>query len=462
MKKFFSMIMIAAAVFAFAACEKGGDDTGSTGNGTGTKQQLATPQLSETHTETSITVTWAPVENAEAYKVGLGGKYYDTEECTYTFQNLNAGTYEILVMALADGYTNSEIAKISVELTGATSVDWFTQTLSKITTPVEVEDANGNKSIVNGYDGFSYSWKGTDVVDVSAGIFPTASLEGVTTNDIKKELQLVHESIVADINSETGYEGVVAGCVGSTSYTMCVLVKNKAGVEFFTKNDITTDEAIASDETKAWFGEWTCTTEKIFTYKGNTVPIKNCFSDKTVEHTLSISHYEGYVDRLLVTGFSAVGDEFPAIGYIYKGENGENILALMNEAVIGIDDGYYQTWVSCGEFSDGEYNFMLGEFPVYMLIMDADGTVRSESVTEKITYNKEGATFTPMAYGMLAWDGNTSLAFYQDENENLYPFYAGPMKNIAKKAATPSMVNVRSKKNYSLSSAVATSVVYSL
>ena len=86
MKKFFSLMMIAAA-FVFAACGENpeGPDAPVKGG------KLATPELSETHTETSITVSWGAVENAEAYIVNLSGKTYNTEACEYTFENLNAG-----------------------------------------------------------------------------------------------------------------------------------------------------------------------------------------------------------------------------------------------------------------------------------------------------------------------------------------------------------------------------------
>ena len=67
MKKFFSMMMIAAAVFAFAACEKTGDEPGNNTGGGNKGGKLATPELTETHTETTITVAWGAVENAESY-----------------------------------------------------------------------------------------------------------------------------------------------------------------------------------------------------------------------------------------------------------------------------------------------------------------------------------------------------------------------------------------------------------
>ena len=458
MKKFFSMMAVLAAMFAFASCEPtpdpGPEPTPET-------KKLATPVLSETHTETSFTVAWEAVTNAEQYIVNMDGKNFNTTECEYTFENLNAGEYTVRVQAKGTGYETSDPAKIVVTITGATSVDWFEQTLSKITEPVEVTDGYGDTFFVNGWDGFLYTWKGTGVSEIKAGIFSTEQIDGMTINDLKEYLSPAGQDIVSVVNSAEGYEGVITGCTGSTSYSVVVLVTNTDGVEFYTQNDITTDVAVATKEAVAWFGEWTCSTEQIFTFD-KSKSLDQCFSNQTVEHTLNITQFEGYTDRLLVDGFSSMGTNTPAVGYLYEGENGENILALMNEAMIGYNQGYYDTWVSCGQFSDKSYNFMLGEFPVHMLVMDADGTVHAQSYMQTITYNQNGDTFAPMAFGVCAYDGNTQIAFYEDENKQIFPFYAGAMKNVAKKSATPSMASVRSMKTRSLSSFVATSMVYSL
>lgn len=452
------MMAVLAAMFAFASCEPTPEPEPQPQPG---ETKLATPELTVTKTATSFTVAWNAVTGAEQYLVNMGGKNYTTTELEYTFENLNAGTYTVRVQAKGTGYETSEAAKEVVEITGATEVDWFKQTLSKITEPVEVEDEYGDTYFVNGYDGFLYTWKGTGVVSIEAGIFATEQIAGMNTNDLKEYLSPVGDAIVAEINSAEGYEGVITGCTGSTSYTVVFLVKNEAGLEFFNKGEITTDVAVATEEAVAWFGEWTCSTDQIFTFQ-NGKAIKDCFSNKTVEHTLTIVQYEGYTDRLLVDGFSAIGANTPAIGYLYEGQNGENVLALMNEGMVGYNNGYYDMWVSCGEFADGSYNFMLGEFPVHYLIMNADGTVESESLMETIVYNQQGDTYAPKAFGMCAYDGGSNIAFYEDENKNIFPFYAGTMKNVAKKSATPSMANVRSMKTRSLSSFVATSMVYSL
>ncbi len=452
MKKFFSMIMIAAAVFAFAACEKGGDDTGSTGNGTGTKQQLATPQLSETHTETSITVTWAPVENAEAYKVGLGGKYYDTEECTYTFENLNAGTYEILVMALADGYTNSEIAKISVELTGATSVDWFTQTLSLPEADETVDYGNGQTLVYQPYDSVKVLWKGTGVTDLKYALFETADAEGATIAQIKEQMTtLVDTAGEYNLINSEGLEVYFSGCYGSTSYTAYVLVKNEAGIEFLTKNEITTAEAVVTEATKAWLGTWSAYTEKIIDLKVQTT------KEQRTDFTFTVSVVPGTTDEVMVDGVSIIGNNVPAFGQVVEKE-GINYLVLMNQfAISDLGDGLVATWLPYCMLDDGTGTFVLGQFGAIYLAMDADGSITWIPGEGQL---EDGANFTVAAFDVLAY-GQGAIGTISDNNGTEYKDWKyGEWKDIKKSTSTQARVMNASARKLSVGSILPMSVVY--
>ena len=102
------MMAVLAAMFAFVACETTPDEPVKPGEGS----KLATPELSVEKTETSFTVKWNAVTNAQSYNVKLQGdsKTNNTTECQFTFSNLNAGTYVVRVQALADGYKNSDAA----------------------------------------------------------------------------------------------------------------------------------------------------------------------------------------------------------------------------------------------------------------------------------------------------------------------------------------------------------------
>ena len=88
------------------------------------RMALATPELEEGDvTDTSITVSWAAVENATNYDVYLDGmlKGNDITETTYTFNDLVSGNeYSISVVANGDAelYLPSEAGVITVSTTG--------------------------------------------------------------------------------------------------------------------------------------------------------------------------------------------------------------------------------------------------------------------------------------------------------------------------------------------------------
>lgn len=68
MKKFFSMMMIAAAALSFAACSETPEDPGTGGgNGGGNGTKLETPALEVAETgDTWFTISWEAVANADS------------------------------------------------------------------------------------------------------------------------------------------------------------------------------------------------------------------------------------------------------------------------------------------------------------------------------------------------------------------------------------------------------------
>ncbi|MBO5018322.1 MAG: fibronectin type III domain-containing protein [Alistipes sp.] len=381
MKKFFSMMMIAAAVFAFAAC--GNDEPGPQGGGN-EGGKLATPELSETHTETSITVSWGAVENAEAYRVNLKGKNYTTEELSYTFENLNAGTYDIRVMATAEGYTDSEMAKISVTITGATSVDWFTQTLSLPEVDETVDYGNGQVMVYQPYNGVKALWKGTDVADIKYGLFATEGLEGVSDAQIKGNLNTFDNitGALELINSADGLEIIYGGCSANTSYTAYVWVKNVAGQEFFTSNEITTSDFEVPAETQAWIGTWNAKTSQVISIGDNGA---GTLSAKDETFTLTIAASATAPDMVVIDGLSVLGEDNPTVGYVV-----ENTLTIATNFSIGSDaDGITYMWLPFVAV-DGELlglNDFGGEVPAHTLTMAEDGTVTGETGKFGVKFN---------------------------------------------------------------------------
>lgn len=375
MKKFFSMMMIAAAVFAFAACEKTGEDDGTTGGGNN-GSKLATPELSETHTETSFTLTWGAVENAEAYMLNLDGKFHNTEECSYTFENLNAGSYTVRVKATAEGYEESDWGKITVSLTGATSVDWFTQTLSLPEVDETIDYGNGQIQVYQPYNGVKALWKGTGVADIKYVLFETAGLDGVSDAQIKAKLTTFDNitGALELINSEEGLEVIFGGCSANTSYTAYVWVKNEAGQEFFTNNEITTEGFDIPAETQAWIGTWNAKTSQVISIDDTGKGTLSA-QEQTFNFTVSASATDPYT--VVIDGLSVLGKDNPTIGYVK-----ENTLAIMTSLSIGTDaDGIQYMWLPY-VYLDGQLaglNNFGAEVPAHFLTMAEDGTVTGET-----------------------------------------------------------------------------------
>ena len=430
MKKFFSMMMACAAVFALTAC--GEDTPAGTGGGGGNKGgKLATPEVTETHTETSITVSWGAVENAEAYIVNLAGKTYNTEACEYTFDNLNAGKYTIRVGAKAEGYEDSDLAKIEVTLTGATSVDWFTQTLSLPAVDETVDYGNGQVVVYQPYNAVKVLWKGTGVADIKYALFETAALEGVADLQIKGNMNTFEDinGALELINSAEGLEVIYGGLSGSTSYTACVLVENEAGQEFFTKEEITTEGFDVPTETQAWLGSWNAKTSQVITIddKGNGV-----LSDKENSFTLTISASTTAPDMVVIDGLSVLGEDNPTIGYVT-----DNTLTIATNFSIGSDaSGVSYMWLPYVAV-DGQLlglNDFGGEVPAHVLTMAEDGTVTGETGKFGVKFNDgteaEAEVVCTELYGV---NEQNQLLFFIEAFPAVYR--AGAME--VTKAATP-------------------------
>lgn len=450
MKKFFSLMMIAAA-FAFVACGDPIDDE-TVGGG-----KLATPQLSETHTETSITVSWGAVENAEAYIVNLAGKTYNTEACEYTFENLNAGKYTIRVGATAGGYEDSDLAKIEVTLTGATEVDWFTQTVSLPDVDETVDYGNGQVVVYQPYNGVKALWKGTGVADIKYALFESESIADATDAQIKNNLKTFDDinGALELINSADGLEVIYGGCIGSTTYTACVWVKNEAGVEFFTKEEITTDPAVVSEATKAWLGTWNAYTEKVVDLTAETNPVK----DQRTDFTFTVSLVPGTADEVMVDGVSIIGEGTPAYGQVIE-KDGVNYLVLINQvAIADIGNGYAATWLSYCDLSDGSATFVLGDYGAISLAMADDGTITYEAGAGKL--GDGSISFEVAAFDVLGLSSDGKLGILQDSEGNGYTTWKyGEWKDVKKSASAQARVMNASARTLSVGSILPMSVVY--
>jgi hypothetical protein len=436
MKKFFSLMAVLAAMFTFVACTKGTDEV----------KKLATPELTETHTETSFTVAWNAVSGAEAYVVNFSGKNYTTAECSYTFENLNGGTYSVRVKATGKGYEDSDNASISVEITGLTGeVDWFEQTLANLTEPYELEE----DYVAYPYNAVFFTWKGTGITEIKYAAFPTADLEGVSDKEIKKELLTIDPSVLSYVNSEEGYTSIIGDLSGSTSYTLCALATNEAGLEYFVKGSITTAEAELTAETKAWIGSYNATASKLIDISTNTI------SEQTTDFTFTVSSIEGTPDEVYVDGLSIMGTDTPAIGMVAADGKGNNLLAVWNYVMFSeMGEGWNLYWYALCD-TMGDYYFVSGNYPAMIFTQDKDGKITCERYVGQLG---DGSRFEVLAFDLIGVS-EQGFGIPQDQAGNKFSVWKyGDYTNITKVEATAAVANCKAM-DLSIAKVLPTSVV---
>lgn len=363
MKKFFSMMVAFAALFAFASCEKTPSDEPGTQGGT-----LETPVLrSENVGETSFTVAWDVVKGATGYMVNLQGKNYSTEETSYTFENLNAGNYTVRVKAVGSGdVKDSQFASITVTLTGATSIDWFTQTLA----PAEYDAENG----YGPYNALTFVWKGKGVKEICYGIYSSASIEGVSDKEIINAISansFNEAEALAEINSENGLSATYYPLSGGTEYTAFAYVTNEAGVEFLVKTVCATEVAETAEEAKKWLGTWNVKSHKAYSIddrgQGTVIDKEDAF---TVTVTASPSSpYQLYID-----GFSVLGEGWPATAEV----DGDRLFILNGSYMGSSEDGSSDyVWLGWYNFPEeyGGLQISANAYPSFVLYTDEAGKV---------------------------------------------------------------------------------------
>lgn len=400
MKKFFSMMAAVAAMFVFASC--GNDPVEGGENKPATKTQLETPVVTvKEQGETSFTIEWEAVENATSYMI-----YFDknnhptTAETSYTFTDLNAGTYKPRVKAIAEGYEDSEYSSVvEIVLTGLTTADWFTQTLAPITEPTELSDG----TIVYPWNAIYYSWKGTGVVDIQYALFSTEYFESMTKDEVLENLTAMPAETLAMVlpyvngemvNDEQApaedWTGVFRNLPGKTSLTLCALVTNDKGVEYYTTNEITTAEVVIAEETKAWFGTWTVNAHQIYSINAEGV---GTVSEQEETFTINITASDEAHNEVYIDGWSVMGLDSGAYTY---GIVVENTLSIMNGTYLGLaeDGSFYYYWL--GVYSD-PVGYSIQAYPSNIATLAEDGNAAAS--TNKLTfYDQEGAPLEVTCY----------------------------------------------------------------
>ena len=429
MKKFFSMMAVLTAMFAFVACGEPTDEPGPNQGG-----KLATPELSETHTETSFTVAWNAVSGADAYVVNMGGKNYTTAECSYTFENLNAGDYTVRVKATGKGYQDSDNAKIVVTLTGITECDWFTQTVTPVTEPTQIDE----ETIVYPYDAVFFSWQGTGVTNIQYGVFATADIQGVSNSQLKQSLSSFGgdglTTVLSYINGD-GFSSVINDLDGSTSYTLIALVTNGEGLEYMAMNEFVTAEAELTAETVSMLGTYNAMTEKMIDLASMEI------TNETTNFSFTVTPIEGTPDEVYIDGLSIMGTDNPTIGQVVR-DGDDILLAVWNYVLFQeMAEGWMLYWYACCD-TMGDHYFVSGNYPAYIIVKDAQGALTCESY-EGVLSNDE--PFAVAAYDLLGVNGE-NLGFAQDQNGNSFSVWKyGDIKNLTQTAATAKANNAEVK-----------------
>lgn len=437
MKKFFSMMAAVAAMFVFASC--GNDPVEGGENKPGTKTQLETPVVTvKEKGETSFTIEWEAVENATSYMIFLDQKNQPTTaETSYTFTDLNAGTYKPRVKAIAEGYEDSEYSSVvEIVLTGLTDADWFTQELIAITEPTELSSG----SIVYPWNAVLYNWKGTGVADIQYAMFETAYYETLTKDQVLENMNVFSNEdlayVLPYVNGEEGWTGVFTGLTAKTSFTLCTLVTNDKGVELYTTNAITTAEVVVAEETKAWYGTWTVNAHEIYSINQQG---EGTVSEQEETFTINITASEDAHNEVYIDGWSVMGLDYGAYTY---GIVEENTLSIMNGTYLGLgeDGSYYLYWL--GVYSD-PVGYSIEAYPSNIATLAEDGNT-AESTNKLTFYYQDGTPLEVTCYcsDVMGVTDAGQIYFFIEEWPAVYR--SGDME-WTKSAAAPATLNANAR-----------------
>ena len=435
MKKFFSMMMIAAAAISFVACgEKSEEPTPGPGPGpgNGTKLETPAPKAAEVG-DTYFTIAWDAITGADSYTLNLKGKNYTTAETSYKFENFNAGEYTIRVKATGEGYKDSEFGSVNVTLTGATSVNWFEATAQ----PAELNEEEG----YGPYNAIEIYWKGTGVASLAYGIYYAEALLGVSDADIKAALSEVSAETVAKVNSADGLRSVVGPVDGGVTFAVCVLVKNNEGIEFLTIAEVTTETAEPSEEAKAWIGTWEVKSTQKYsidqTGEGTVISEADTF-------TVTITASANDPNEVVVDGWSVLGETF-----ITYGEVDGDTLYILNGTNLGTsqDGSFYYYWLGWYDFG-----LSISAYPSNVVTLNG-GTATSTNVFNLQDENGNPVEVTCYASDVFGVNDAGNVYFLIEAFPGVYR--TGDMAWTKKAAATPSAMSAtRSNTPAMLSSVV--------
>lgn len=461
---------VIAAMFAFASCT----DTPAEGL-TPEATKLATPVVEIVDvTETGFTAKWAAVEGATSYAISTNitdQKLVNTSEASYKFENLNKGEYTVRVKASGEGKDDSDFSEVKkVTITGATSADWFTQTVAL------VEDNADNRAMGRyPFNAVDFVWKGTGVKELVYGMFETEEIASMSDEDVVSSMQYsLDGEMLAEVNSAEGFARSFTGLQGSTSYTLFAYVTNEAGVKYLAKGSVTTAESQLTDQAKAWIGTWTAKSTEILAWvtvqsdkdlNGDlVVDEKDAYTDLQVKagelpYELAITPYPGYTTVAYIDGLSVWGADMPNLAFFEIGNQGQNYLIVTNGLVL--DEDYGIEWATVCELygvtdqngeaiPDGTLSFVGGSYDTFIFELTADGSVVCE-MGEAYLNNEKTATCVSVSTDVYMASGNSYYLYGEDANgdgtlgddEVFTEYHAGPITGFVKTADEVQTASVR-------------------
>jgi hypothetical protein len=214
-------------------------------------------------------------------------------------------------------------------------------------------------------------------------------LIGVSDANIIAELDLIDDATVAEVNSAEGLSGVIGPIPGGSTFTMCILVTNEAGVEFFSKEEVTTEAAAPSAEAEAWFGTWEVQSTQVYSIDQTGAGTE---MDGADTYTVNIYPSPNHPNEVNVDGWSVLGESF----YTYGSVEGDSLFILNGTYLGEAEDGsfgYY--WLGWFSIDGGKTSISMDAYPSNVVTMD--GTTAT-STNKYNLYYEDGTPAPTVCY----------------------------------------------------------------
>lgn len=343
----------AAAAFAACAvmvsCEKENEGP--------TSRALAAPVLTVETTESTLTVSWNAITNAENYSYVFQNEAEETtSETSVTFSDLENGTYTVKVKANApagsEEYTDSKYAETSATI-GTPSNLTFTITVTDVTYN------SVNVNILPSDMSASYTFFVGYQSDFNSFTTPEEYVEAMIAQNGFDVYTGEQGGTISQLNQNTEFVAVACGIDNSGTVTSEVAVKSFA-----------TETAPADTELDKWVGEWTATFEKTLVWTEGSKYLEPSVEDRPMTRTLTMEINPDDPQQLLIYGWTVLDDAVPA--FAMTAEDGVSLAVYSGYQVGDADSqGFAPTWAGTSELN-GQVTLITGQYPAYTLTLNGE------------------------------------------------------------------------------------------